>query len=142
MVNMTTFIQAGAILHFGTLLGSALVPGKLEWRRHLTTLPPLLRHLIWVHGAFIVLVIIGFGAISILFPHELASRSPLARGVCAFISIFWLARLVIQLFLFDAKPYLTTALLAVGYHGLTIVFTLLVVIYGCAAIGAAHIGAT
>jgi hypothetical protein len=128
-------IQLGAVLHFGILIASALVPGTLDWRRELQKLPALLRHLIWVHGLFIVLTIVAFGVISLVFAESLADGSPLARAVAGFIAIFWLARLAVQLFLFDAKPYLKTPLLAVGYHGLTVVFTALVVIYANAALG-------
>jgi hypothetical protein len=54
--------------------------------------------------------------------------------VCAIIAIFWLARLAVQVFVFDARPFLTTTFLRLGYHGLTLLFTALVCIYGCAAL--------
>ena len=60
--------------------------------------------------------------------------SALARSVCAFIALFWGARLMIQLFLFDARPYLTSFALKVGYHGLTAVFTYLGAVYAVAAV--------
>jgi hypothetical protein len=50
------------------------------------------------------------------------------------IALFWLARLVVQFFVFDARPFLTTMFRRVGYHGLTFLFTALVFIYGCAAL--------
>jgi hypothetical protein len=65
---------------------------------------------------------------------ELSSPNPLARSVCAIIAIFWLARLAVQFFVFDARPFLTTAFRRVGYHGLTFLFSALVFIYGCAAL--------
>ncbi len=74
----------------------------------------------WVHGAFIVLTIIGLGAISVASATELATGSFLARSVCGFIALFWGARLAVQFFYFDATPYLTTLSLKFGYHGLTV----------------------
>jgi len=127
-------IQLGAILHFGILIASALVPGTMKWRDELQKLPALLRHLIWVHGAFIVLTIIGFGALSLGYAKALADGSAFSRAVAGFIAIFWLARLALQVFVLDAKPYLTRAALVVGYHGLTAVFTTLVLVYGYAAL--------
>jgi hypothetical protein len=50
------------------------------------------------------------------------------------IAIFWLARLAVQFFVFDARPFLTTTFLRVGYHGLTLLFVALVFIYGCATL--------
>ena len=57
----------------------------------------------------------------------------MARGMCLFISLFWAARLIVQFFVFDAKPYLKTTLLKAGYHGLTVVFVYITVIYALAA---------
>lgn len=134
MITLTTLLVLGGVCHFGILMASALVPRVLDWRGELARLSGLLRHLIWVHGVFVVLTIIGFGAISLVAASELAAGTRLARSVCAFISIFWLARLGVQLFLFDAKPYLTSPLLKIGYHGLTVVFTYLAAVYGYAAL--------
>ncbi len=126
---MRTMIQVGGLVHFGILIASALTPGVLEWRRHLAPLPPLLRQLFWVYGSFIVLVIVSFGTISLTNTDALASGQPLARSVCAMIAVFWAARLAVQWFVFDATPFLTNALLKLGYHALTAAFLLLVAIY-------------
>ena len=132
-MNLELLIFAGGILHFGILLASAMVPKVLDWKASLAKLDGLFRQLVWVHGAFIVLVIIGFGVLSVALADDLASGTPLARGMCLFISLFWAARLVVQFFVFDAKPYLKTALLKAGYHGLTVVFVYHTVVYGLAA---------
>ncbi len=133
-MDLTLLILIGGFLHFGILIASALVPGVLDWRKELAKLAPLSRQLVWVHGAFIVLVILGFGALSVALPGELAAGSWLARGICAFVAIFWAARLAVQFFVFDAKPYLHNGLLKLGYHGLTVVFLYQAVVYGMAAV--------
>jgi hypothetical protein len=132
-MNLALLILIGGVLHFGILIASALVPRVLDWKTELQTLAPLSKQLIWVHGAFIVLVIVGFGALSVTFPRELASGSALARGMCSFVAIFWAARLFVQFFVFDAKPYLKGAFLRLGYSGLTAVFMYQAVVYGLAA---------
>ena len=137
-IDLQTLLLLGGACHFGILTASALVPRVLAWRDELRKLHPLCRHLVWTHGAFIVGVIVGFGAISVFGAAELAAGSRLARLVCGFIAAFWLARLAIQLFLFDAKPFLTSAWLKLGYHGLTAVFTYLGAVYAWAAIGGAR----
>lgn len=131
---LPTMIFLAGLLHFGVLLASALVPRVLDWKAELSKLQPLLRHLIWVHGAYIVLIIIAFGVISTANVRELASGTLLARSMCGFIAIFWLIRLILQFALFDAQPYLTSSLLKLGYHGLTVVFTILVLTCGLAAV--------
>ena len=133
--DLRTFILAGGVIHFGILLASALTPQVLDWRRALRPLDPLLRHLIWVHGAFIVLTIVGLGAISIAFAADLAAGAPLARGVSGFAAVFWGTRLAVKFFVFDARPHLKTAFLRLGYHSLTIAFAYLTLVYAFAALG-------
>jgi hypothetical protein len=133
-LTLTTFVRIGGLLHFGILIASALVPQVLDWRAELRKLQPLSRQLVWVHGVFIVLTIVGLGAIAATNAPALASGGALARCVCAFIAIFWLARLALQFVLFDATPHLTNALLKLGYHGLTCVFAYLAITFTWAAV--------
>jgi hypothetical protein len=133
-MNLALLIFVGGILHFGMLLASALVPQVLDWRASLAQLDRLSQQIIWVHGAFLVLIIIGFGLVSVLLPGELAAATPLARAICGFIAAFWGARLALQLFVIDAKPHLGYWPLRLGYHGLTVVFAYHTVVYGLAAL--------
>lgn len=134
MRHLELLITIGGVLHLGILIASALVPGALEWKRELEKLRPLSRQLVWVHGGFIVLTIVGFAVISLVAAGELASGTTLARAFCAFVAVFWLGRLGVQFFVFDASPFLTRAYLRIGYHALTVVFLVLVAIYGLAAL--------
>jgi hypothetical protein len=131
---MKTLLLAGGLLHFVILLASALTPRVLDWRGNLATLDPFLRRLFWVYGGFIVLTIVSFGTLTLLNADELASGGKLPHTICAIIAIFWLARLAVQFFVFDPRPFLTTAFLRLGYHGLTLLFSALVFIYGSAAL--------
>jgi hypothetical protein len=125
-------ILAGA-LHLCITSAGVVMTFVLDWRKTLATLTALTRHIIWVHGLFVLLTIIAFGAVSLLRAGDLASGAPLARAICGFIALFWGVRLMIQFFLFDARPFLTRRLLAVGYHGLTVVFVYFTLVYGFAA---------
>jgi hypothetical protein len=127
-------LQTAGVLHFGILIASALTPRVLNWRGTLAPLPALVRQLFWVYGAFIVLVIVSFGTLTLTFATELAEGAPLARGVCVFIAVFWLARLGVQWLVFDASPYLTAWWLRWGYHGLTVVFLFLASVYALSAL--------
>ena len=134
-MNLQSLIFVSGVLHFGTLVASALVPQVLDWKAELHKLARLSRQLIWVHGLFIVLTIVGFGCVTTFCASDLALRTPLARAVCAFIAFFWLARLFVQFFVFDAKPFLKSTFLKLGYHGLTLVFFYQVVVLSWAALG-------
>jgi hypothetical protein len=134
MKDLSNWLIGGGILHLSILIASALVPQVLEWRTQLRKLPPLLRQLVWVHGGFVVLTIVGLGMLSLLNAKELASGTILARSVCGFISLFWGARLVLQWFCFTPGEYLRRLPLQLGYHLLTVVFASLTAIYACAAL--------
>jgi len=136
-MNYELLIFIGGVLHFGILTAGALVPKVLDWKKSLLKLDRLSREIVWVHGASIVMVVIGFGVLSVVFPHELTAGTPLARGLCSFIGVFWATRLCVQLFAFNAKAYLTNPLLTVGYHGLTVVFTYHTLVYSSVALGLA-----
>ena len=135
MSTLQILIMISGVLHLGTLLGSAQVPRELKFSEELPKVSPLLRHWILVAGGYIVLNILAYGVLSLVFAKDLASGQPLPRGVCAFIAVFWGIRLLIQCFVFDAKPYLRNRFLRVGYHGLTIVFAWHTLVYGFAALG-------
>lgn len=132
--DLTTAVYVGGMLHFAILIAGALVPGVLNWKRELLKVSPMTRQIVWVHGAFVVLTIIGMGTIATFAAPTLAAGGDLlARGVCGFIAIFWLARLSLQFVLFDATPYFGMAILKFGYRGLTFVFTYFVLTFGFAA---------
>lgn len=131
---METLILIGGVLHLATLLGSAQVPKEMNFKEELPKLSSLMRHWVLTAGGYIVLNILAFGLVSIFLPQQLVSGDILARTVCGFIAVFWGIRLVIQLFLFDAKPYLRNWFLKLGFHGLTVVFLYQTVVYGWAAI--------
>ena len=133
-MNLETYLKIAGLLHFGVLIGSACVPRGLNWRENLAALHPFLRQLFWVYGLFIVLVIISFGTLTSMHSGAMVAGVPVARSPCAFIAVFWLARLVVQLFVFDARPFLTNWFYKIGYQGLTIVFTYFVAVYGYAAL--------
>jgi hypothetical protein len=130
---MKTLLQFAAALQLSILIASALTPRVLHWRENLAALQPFLRNLFWVYGIFIVLVIIAFASLTFRHADAMASGQPVARSLCAFIAVFWAMRLVVQLTIFDARPFLTNTFYKVGYHTLTIVFAALILIYGAAA---------
>lgn len=126
-------LTLAGIAHFGILIASANAPKALNWKESLRTLSPLIRQMFWVYGWFIVLMIISFGTLTLVHLDVFLSGEPLARWVCGVIALFWFVRLMVQFFVFDAKPYLTNWFYRVGYHGLTIVFCFLTVVYGWVA---------
>ena len=120
------------------LTASALVPFRLNWREELRCLKPLHRQMYWVYGGYVVLSIMALAAISIFNASELASGSGLARGFCAYVTVYWGVRVVLQAF-FNVKEHLTAWWLRIGYVVLGLLFLSLTIVYGWAAL---HSGMT
>ena len=132
--RLATLLFVAGLLHLAITSAGLVMTLVLDWRHSLSPLCALTRHIIWTHGAFVLLTIIAFGVISLSLPGRLVSGDPIARAVCAFIAAFWSLRLFIGVFFFDAKPHLSNVPLKVCYHGLTVVFVYFVFAYGAAAI--------
>ena len=131
---MTELLFCAGLLHFGVLIASALVPQVLDWRRDLARITPLTRKLVWVYGGYVVGNIVFFGLLASLMPAALASGTPLARAICAFIAIFWTVRLSLQYRVLYARELVRGPVLVAGYHGLTLVFAFFAVVFGKAAL--------
>jgi len=129
-MNLETAVFIGGIAHLGILSAGLVMTKELNWRQDLQQLDKLSQHIIWVHAGYVWLVILAFGLISVIAPGALVNQQPLGAAICAFISVFWGIRLIIQFFYFDAKPYLKNFILKVGFHSLTLCFIYFTVVYG------------
>lgn len=128
-MKLDSLLLLAGLGHFGILIASFLVPCVLDWENNLASLPPFLRTLFWVYGAFIVLTIAALGTLTLLHSHEMAAGEPVARSLAAFIAMFWSARLAVQFFVFDASEFLTTRWRRFGYHTLTMAFIAQISVY-------------
>ena len=126
-------IVIAGVGQLGVLIASALVPFRLDWRHNLQTLSKLHRQMYWTYGGYVALSIAAFALLSILNARELAGGSGIARGLSAYIAVFWGIRLGLQT-VFDVKAHLTAWWLKAGYVALTVMFAGFTVVYACAAL--------
>jgi len=136
--SLVTLLQLAGLLHLGLVWAGATMPRAVNLGRHLAALPEFIRRLVWVYYTFIGFCLIGFGTVSFFFADTLASGVPLARAVCGFLCVFWMMRLIVAALVFDLRPYLTTRLRRAGYRAMNMVFALLPLIYGVAALKGVH----
>ncbi len=134
---LTRLLFAAGVAQLGILIASALVPFRLNWRTELRSLSRLHRQMYWVYGGYVVMAIVAFALLSILNARELAGGTGLARGLCAYIAIFWGIRVALQ-GVFDVKEHLTAWWLKAGYFALTVLFAGFTIVYAWAAVGVAH----
>lgn len=131
--DLSRVIFISGVAQLSVLIASALVPLRLNWRDELRSLSRLHRQMYWVYGGYVVLSIVAFAALSIFNARELASRSGLARGFCAYVAVFWGIRVALQA-VFDVKAHLTAWWLKAGYFALTLMFAGFTIVYAWAAL--------
>lgn len=126
----STLIQIAGLLHFGLLCAGLTMPRAVNLRHHLSALPVFIRQLFWVYYVFVGFTFCSLGLASILLSKQITEGGPLARAFCLFTFAFWTMRLVVAMFIFDVRPYLTNWSYRAGYQLTNVVFAILPLIYG------------
>lgn len=111
--------------HFCVLIASFQVPSRLGWREDLAKLTAFNRKLMWVHGAFAVLTIIAFGALTLTLHRELLRGDRAAIGLALFIGIYWTARIILDFTYYEHKDWPAGKGFVVGHTLLTLLFAFL-----------------
>ena len=101
--NAVRLIWVAGAIHAGIVLANIPLPGKLGVRQKLASVPPFLRQIFYVHWLYIVLVVSLFSALCFGFARDLAGGSALGRFLSAFLAGFWLLRIFLQCFYYDAQ---------------------------------------
>ena len=82
------------------------------WQRELASISLLTRQVFFVHTFFIGLGVVMVGLVSFLYTNALLRPNSLSCAILAGMTTFWLCRLLVQLFVYDAaiwrgKPFWT-----------------------------------
>ncbi len=132
MNAMVPWIYAAGAVHVGIVLGNIPLPRRLDLRANLEKLSPILRQVFLIHWLFILILVALFAALCFGFGPELAGASPLGRFLSGAIGAFWLLRLFLQLFYYDAELRRQNRLLDTAYL-LAVAF--LAGVFGLSALG-------
>jgi len=103
MHTLTILIWSAGAIQVAILAGNFILPAKLECRSNLSRVSAMIRHVFIVHWVYIIAVLGIFSALCFFFAPDLAGASHLGRFLSATLALFWLPRLPIQLFLYDAE---------------------------------------
>jgi len=133
-MNTTLLLQLTSLTYLGLLAAGLLMPRVVGLSENIRSLPKFIQQLFWAYYTFIGLCLVSFGLGTFFLADELASGTPLARATCGFLAVFWTVRFIAGTFVFDLRPYLTTASRRVGLFAANLVFTALPFIYGWAAL--------
>jgi hypothetical protein len=133
---MTTALETRAIwlagvIYIAIVLANLPLPRKLRVSENLASVPRFLRQVFYVHWFYIVLIVAFFSALCFGFTRDLMGASALGRFLSGFMAVFWLLRLVLQLFYYDSELRQQIRVLDAIYN---LVLVALVVIFGFAAL--------
>ena len=92
---MKTAIQIAGIVQLSIAGANFLLPSLLRYQENLAKVSPIIRQIFIIHSLYIVIVLVGFAAISLLFANELAGASALGKFISSLLAVFWLARVAI-----------------------------------------------
>ena len=129
---MTELIVLAGLVQLALVVANICLPRILKPSAELAPVSPMVRKMFYVHWIYIVFVLLIFAGLSLGFAGELASGRPLGRFISAAIALFWLARLPIQFFYYDADLRRANRL---GDVACILAFSFLGVVYGLAAAG-------
>ncbi|HVE15715.1 MAG TPA: hypothetical protein VNB29_03220 [Chthoniobacterales bacterium] len=99
-MKLQLFIQLAGLVQLAIAAANFVLPGMLDYRGNLVKVSPIIRQIFTIHALYIVLVLLGFAAMSLFFAADLCTGG-LGRFLCAFLAFFWLLRVGIQFRYYD-----------------------------------------
>ena len=132
MNTMVPFLWIAGAVHLSIAVSNLWVPEILHYRENLAKVSPMVRQVFVVHSIYIVLVLLAFSALCFFFAPELTSGAPLSRFLSAFLAVFWLFRVVLQLAYYDREVRAKYRLGDIAY---TLAVLYLGVVFAVAALG-------
>ncbi|MCB9867663.1 MAG: hypothetical protein H6816_13640 [Phycisphaerales bacterium] len=99
-------VRIAGALTLALALLNLTFPRRFGWRQELQRLNLLTRQVFIVHALFIILVLVMIGVLSLVYADTLLAPSMLARLVLIGLAVFWMVRLIVQLFVYDRRLWL------------------------------------
>ena len=129
---MKTFLQIAGALQLILSVSHFAFIRRLGWREDLQRVSLFTRQVFWVHLGFLMLVLAGFGGLSLLYGDELLTRSPLSRAMLGGLTIFWAARWYCQLFVYRAALWRGNSFNTKVHFFFVLLWTFLTAVYATA----------
>jgi ABC-type enterochelin transport system permease subunit len=112
--------------------GSLAIPQILKWRPELAKVHPLIKQMFWTYAAYIFVINLCFGILSVFAFRDITNNSKLAAIITGFIALYWISRVSIQFLYFDRANFPTGKWHKLGEVLLVTVFVFLSITYSWA----------
>jgi hypothetical protein len=128
--SLFLLLKMAGLLQIGLSTVSLVIPKLLNWNGELKRVSKLISQMFWTYAGYILAINLFFGIISFFGTNELLSGTFLAKAISFFIFLYWLARILIQLFYFDTSTAPKGLIYKIGEIGLMALFLFLTFVYG------------
>lgn len=129
---MKTCLQIAGALQLALSLAHFGFSRRFGWRQELQRVSLLTRQIFWVHTAFLMLVLLGFGSVSLLYTDELLSGGPLGRFLLGGLTTFWIVRWYCQFFVYRPELWRGNTLHTTAHVFFAVLWTFLATVYAMA----------
>lgn len=88
------------LAHFAIASANVVAVRKFGYPTALAPTQRFIRQIFWMQNVFLVLILVGIGALCLGFATELRTTA-MGRSISGFLSLFWGLRAAAQLFYYD-----------------------------------------
>jgi hypothetical protein len=117
--------------HFSTLMAGLQVPFRLHWKEELGRLTTFNAKILFYCAACVGLFIVTFGCLTIALHGQLLQGNKAAITLAIIISLFWIARLLVDCFYFHHSDWPKGPEFVIGHTLLNSLFIFLATVYSC-----------
>ena len=129
-MNAIVQLRIAGILLLLLAAANLTFPRRFGWRDELAKVSLLTRQVFFVHAGFIILTVGLFGILSLFYADALVARSPLAAPILAGLTLFWAARFVTQLLIYDARLWKGDLSRTAAHVAFSLLWLYFVAVYG------------
>nr|WP_294949448.1 hypothetical protein [uncultured Mucilaginibacter sp.] len=98
-------LQLAGLAQIVLAVVSVAIPKVLGWKPELAKLKTVVKQMVWVHGAYILVINLCLGLVSFFAAGDLLNGSLLAALLTGFIAVYWISRVLTQFFYFDRSAF-------------------------------------
>lgn len=131
IIQLDILLRIAGLAQIALVAGSFAIPKVLNWRNELAQVQPLIKQMFWTYAAYILVINLCFGLLSVFDYRELVNGSTIVLLITGFIAVYWISRVLIQFFYFDRTNFpagkwnrLAEVLLVALFIFLSIVYSL------------------
>ncbi len=132
LTNIQQLLFLAGLAQIALVAGSFAIPTILNWKLELAKTRPLIKQMFWTYAAYIVVINLCFGLVSIFDHKELTNGTTLSMLVTGFIAVYWISRVLIQFFYFDRTDFPKGKWNTIGESVLVTLFIFLSIVYSLA----------